>query len=103
LIVDNGCLHGMSDDDRELYVHEVTAAAAPGARLLIVAAPPGGPVRFLGLDDAEVERRFTPTWALLSTADEKMAFANGSGYRHTPVALIRNRFAVRCYLLQRTE
>jgi SAM-dependent methyltransferase len=101
LIVDNGCLHGMSEDDRELYVNEVTTAAAPGARLLIVAAPPGGPVRFLGLDEAEVERRFTPTWTLLSMADEKMAFANGSGYRHTPVALIRNRFAVRWYLLQR--
>jgi SAM-dependent methyltransferase len=100
LIVDNGCLHGMSDDDRDLYVKEITAAAAPGARLLIVAAAPGGPVRFLGLDEAEVERRFTPTWTLLSSAGEKMAFANDSGYRHTPIALIRNRFAVGCYLLQ---
>lgn len=103
LIVDNGCLHGMSDGDRDLYVQEITAAAAPGARLLIVAAPPGGPVRFLGLDRAEVERRFTPAWTLLSTAAEKMAFANGPAYRHTPVALIRNRFAVRCYLLQRQQ
>jgi SAM-dependent methyltransferase len=101
LILDNGCLHGMSDGDRDLYVKEITAAAAPGARLLVVAAPPGGPVRFLGLDQAEVERRFTPTWTVLSTAEEKLAFANGSRYRHTPVALIRNRFAVRCYLLQR--
>jgi SAM-dependent methyltransferase len=42
LIVDNGCLHGMSDGDRDLYVREITAAAAPGARLLIVAAKPGG-------------------------------------------------------------
>jgi SAM-dependent methyltransferase len=102
LIVDNGCLHGMSDGDRDLYVQEITAAAAPDARLLIVAAPPGGPIRMLGLDEAEVERRFTPTWSLLSTADEKMAFANGSAYRYTPVALIRNRFTARCYLLQRT-
>jgi SAM-dependent methyltransferase len=101
LIVDNGCLHGMSDDDRDLYVQEITAAAAPGARLLIVAAPPGGPIRLLGLDEAEVARRFTPAWTLLSTADERMAFANGSAYRHTPITLIRNRFAVRCYLLQR--
>src|SRR5262249_41360166 len=76
-IVDNGCLHGMSDGDRDLYVQEITGAAAPGARLLIVGAPPGGPVRFLGLDQAEVERRFTPAWTLLSTAEEKMAFANG--------------------------
>ena len=101
LIVDNGCLHGMSDTDRDLYVQEITAAAAPGAQLLIVAAPPGGPFRFLGLDAAEVEHRFTPAWTLLSTAAEKIAFANGSPYRHTPIASIRNRFAVRCYLLQR--
>ena len=101
-IVDNGCLHGMSDGDRDLYVEEITGVAAPGARLLIVAAPPGGPVRLLGLDQVEVERRFTPGWTLLSTAEQKMAFANGSAYRHTPVQLIRNRFAVRCYVLQRT-
>jgi SAM-dependent methyltransferase len=102
LMVDNGCLHGMSDDDRDLYVEEITAAAAPGARLVIVAAPPGGPVRFLGLDEAEVRSRFTPTWTLLSSAVEKTVFANDSGYRHTPIALIRNRFAVRCYLLELT-
>jgi hypothetical protein len=28
-IVDNGCLHGMSDDDRDHYVHEVTAVGPP--------------------------------------------------------------------------
>jgi SAM-dependent methyltransferase len=100
LIVDNGCLHGMSDGDRDLYVQEITRVAAPGAHLLIVAAPPGGPVRLLGLDQAEVERRFTPAWTLLSTGAEKMAFANESAYRHTPVQLIRNRFAVRSYVLQ---
>jgi SAM-dependent methyltransferase len=102
LIVDNGCLHGMSDGDRDLYVQEITAAAAPDARLLIAAAPPGGPVRLLGLDQAEVERRFTPRWTLVSAADEKMVFANGSRYQHTPIASIRNRFAVRCYLLEHT-
>jgi SAM-dependent methyltransferase len=102
LMVDNGCLHGISDDDRDLYVKEITAAAAPGARLAIVAAPPGGPVRFLGLGEAEVQRRFTPTWTLVSSVAEKMPFANNSGYRHTPIALIRNRFAVRCYVLQLT-
>jgi SAM-dependent methyltransferase len=102
LIVDNGCLHGMSDGDRDLYVQEITAAAAPGARLLIVAAKPGGPVRFLGLDQAEVERRFTPAWTLLSTAEERPAFAEGAANRHTPIALIQNRFAVCCYVLRRT-
>jgi hypothetical protein len=28
LIVDNGCLHGMSAEDRDAYVREVTAVAA---------------------------------------------------------------------------
>jgi 2-polyprenyl-3-methyl-5-hydroxy-6-metoxy-1,4-benzoquinol methylase len=101
LIVDNGCLHGMSDGDRDLYVQQITGAAAPGAFLVIVAAPPGGPVRMLGLDQEEVERRFTPAWKLVSTTAEKMVFANASAYRHTPVALIRNRFAAHCYVLQR--
>ena len=42
LIVDNGCLHGMSDEDRHDYVREVTAAAAPDARLLLVEFIAGG-------------------------------------------------------------
>jgi SAM-dependent methyltransferase len=102
LIVDNGCLHGMSDGDRDLYVQEITAAAAPGARLLIVAAKPGGPIGFLGLDEAEVERRFVPAWTLLSASDERLAFGKGPANRYTPVALVRNRFVVHCYVLQRT-
>jgi SAM-dependent methyltransferase len=101
LIVDNGCLHGMSEGDRDLYVREITAAAASGAHLLIVGAKPGGPVRFLGLDQAEVERRFMPAWTLLSTAQETMAFPDESAPRHTPIALIRNRFVAHCYVLQR--
>jgi SAM-dependent methyltransferase len=101
LIVDNGCLHGMSDGDRDLYVQEITAAAAPSAQLLIVAAKPGGPIGFLRLDRAEVERRFTPGWTVLSTVEEQLAFANGPANRYTPVAFVRNRFAANCYLLQR--
>jgi len=101
LIVDNGCLHGMSDGDRDLYVQEITAAAATGARLLIVAAKPGGPIGFLGLDEAEVERRFTPGWTVVSAAEERLAFANGPANRYTPVAFVRNRFVAHCYVLQR--
>jgi 2-polyprenyl-3-methyl-5-hydroxy-6-metoxy-1,4-benzoquinol methylase len=101
LIVDNGCLHGMSDGDRGLYVQEITAAAAPDATLLIVGAKPGGPVGFLGLDEAEVQRRFTPTWTVLSVAEEPMTFANRPANRYTPIAFVRNRFAANCYVLQR--
>src|ERR1700738_3734218 len=101
LIVDNGCLHGMSDGDRDLYVQEITTAAVPGARLLIVGAKPGGPVRFLGLGQAEVERRFTPAWTLVATAEEGLEPPNDVAGRHTPIALIQNRFAVHSYMLQR--
>jgi SAM-dependent methyltransferase len=102
LIVDNGCLHGMSDGDRDLYVQEIAAAAAPGARLLLVAAKPGGPIGFLGLDEAEVERRFTPAWTVLSATEEPLAFAKGPANRYTPIAFVRNRFTANCYVLQRT-
>jgi SAM-dependent methyltransferase len=101
LIVDNGCLHGMSDGDRDLYVQEIAAAAAPDATLLIVGAKPGGPVGFLGLDEAEVARRFTPVWTVLSVAEEPLAFENRPANRYTLIAFIRNRFAANCYVLQR--
>ncbi len=91
----------MSDSDRDLYVQEITAAAAPDARLLIVAAKPGGPVGFLGLDEAEVKRRFTPAWTVLSAAEEPVAFAKGPANRYTPIAFVRNRFTANCYVLER--
>jgi ubiquinone/menaquinone biosynthesis C-methylase UbiE len=71
LIVDNGCLHNMSDGDRDAYVREVTAVAAPDARLLIVAFQPGGRFGVRGVQPAEMERRFTSAWTLLSTGSER--------------------------------
>jgi hypothetical protein len=61
----------MSDGDRDAYVREVTAVAAPGARLLIVAFLPGGRFGVRGAHQAEMERRFTSTWTLLSTGSER--------------------------------
>lgn len=96
VIVDNGCFHGMSDDDRDLYVQEISAAAAPGARLLMIAFKPSGRFGPAGVDQTEIERRFTPAWALLSAADEP---------RWTPQGGIAGRFATRfaarSYVLQR--
>lgn len=71
LIVDNGCLHNMSDDDRDAYVREVSAMAAPDARLFVVAFVPGGRLGVRGIDRAELERRFTPKWTLVSAGDER--------------------------------
>jgi SAM-dependent methyltransferase len=58
LIVDNGCLHNMSDGDRDAYVREVSAVTAPDALLLILAFLPGGRFGVRGVDPAEMERRF---------------------------------------------
>jgi SAM-dependent methyltransferase len=71
LIVDNGCLHNMNDDDRDSYVREVSAVAASDGRLLIVAFIPGGRFGVRGIDRAEVERRFAAGWTLLSAGDER--------------------------------
>jgi len=96
VIVDNGCFHGMSDVDRDLYVHEISGAAAPGARLLMIAFVPGGPVGPAGADQAEIERRFTPGWTLLSAADEpRWTAKNGFAARFAA------RFTARSYVLQR--
>ncbi len=71
LIVDNGCIHNMSDVDRDAYVRQVSAIAARDARLLIVAFLPKGRIGVPGIDYAEMQRRFSPEWTLLSTADER--------------------------------
>jgi SAM-dependent methyltransferase len=71
LIVDNGCLHNMNDDDRDAYVREVSAVAAADARLLIVAFLPGGRFGVRGVDRTEIERRFAPGWTLVSAGSER--------------------------------
>jgi len=83
LIVDNGCLHNLRDDDRDAYVREISAVAAPDARLLIVAFAPGGSIGVPGIEPAEIERRFAPGWVLLSAGDEPEAGRAGrSGALH---------------------
>lgn len=76
LIFDSGCLHGMSDDARDRYVAELGAIAAPETRLLIFAFTPGGQTGVRGVDHAEIERRFTPQWNLISAADDSDMTSN---------------------------
>jgi SAM-dependent methyltransferase len=71
LLVDNGCLHNISDGDRDAYVRQVSAVAAPDARLLIVAFLPGGRFGVRGVEPAEMERRFAAAWTLLSAGHER--------------------------------
>jgi cyclopropane fatty-acyl-phospholipid synthase-like methyltransferase len=77
LIVDNGCLHGMSPEDRDAYVREVTAVAAPDARLLLVEFVTGGSYGVPGIDPDEVKKRFAADWTLLSSGDEPALDHNG--------------------------
>jgi len=77
LIVDNGCLHGMSAEDRDGYVREVAAVAAPSGRLLLVEFIPGGSFGVPGIDPAEVERRFAADWMPLSSGSEPAMNHNG--------------------------
>jgi SAM-dependent methyltransferase len=82
VIVDNGCLHNMSDADRDAYVREVSAVAAPGARLLIVAFQPGGRFGVRGVQPTEMERRFTADWTQLSTGSERQLDQEQTPARH---------------------
>jgi SAM-dependent methyltransferase len=90
LIVDNGCLHGMNDEDRNDYVREVTAAAAPDARLLVVAFIPGGTYGVPGIEPSEVARRFAGPWTMLSSGSE-------------PAMHPKGKDVVRYYLFQRAS
>lgn len=98
LIVDNGCLHNMSDADREAYVREVSAVAAPDARLFVVAFRPGGRFGVPGVEPAEMESRFCAAWTLLSAGDEgdldEARLGRGTAREQTPA---------RYYLFQRRD
>ena len=77
LIVDNGCLHGMSPEDRDAYVREVAAVARPQARLLLVEFVPGSSLGVPGIDPDEVKQRFAADWTLLSWGSEPELDHNG--------------------------
>jgi SAM-dependent methyltransferase len=77
LIIDNACLHGMSDEDRYDYVREVTAAAAPDGRLLLIQFMPGGAYGVPGIEPSEVAERFEGAWTLLSSGSEPAMKHNG--------------------------
>ena len=80
LIINNGCLHNLTDKDRDAYVREVSAVAAPDARLLIGALDPGEQFGVRGITQAEIERRFTPAWTLLSAGDAPEMERFGKGH-----------------------
>ena len=88
LIVNNGCLRNMNDDDRDSYVREVSAVAAPNARLLIVAFVPGGQFGVRGIDSSEM-------WNGVSHPAGRCALPTSEGQE-----LDREKTPTRYYLFQ---
>jgi SAM-dependent methyltransferase len=69
LILDFGCLHTLPADQRQAYVRSVSAAAGPGATLLLYgfARPPRLAPMQAGLTEGEVRQRFESAgWDLIS-------------------------------------
>jgi SAM-dependent methyltransferase len=67
LILDLGCFHSLPEERRDAYVAGVTAAAAPGATMLLFGFL-DGPRRWPrppGLRDGEIERRFGSAYDLV--------------------------------------
>jgi len=75
LLLDFGCFHTMSQDQRTDYVKSITGVAAPNAQLLLFALEPRGFFRLWprGARRADIERHFLPGWDLTwSASEEKM-------------------------------
>ena len=67
LAFDRGCFHCLNDRERSAYAAGVTALAAPGATLLIMAfAPSRVPAAPHGVVDTEIVARFDG-WELSAT------------------------------------
>jgi SAM-dependent methyltransferase len=71
LLLDRGCFHDFTDDQREQYARGVSAVSGPGALLLLFAFQPRrrgfGP---RGVTPAELTRHFGGDWQLLSSTPD---------------------------------
>jgi SAM-dependent methyltransferase len=77
LLLDVGCLHGLADGPRQQAADTITAAAKPGATLLMLAFAPGwrGPAP-RGIDPARIPALF-PQWDLASSRPADEITVNG--------------------------
>ena len=70
LAFDRGCFHGLNDRQRAAYAAGVTALAAPGATLLMMAfAPSRVPVAPVGVEQTDLVAR-CDGWELSSTESD---------------------------------
>lgn len=67
LVIDIGCLHGLTPDQRQRYAAHLARLAAPGATYLLYAFQPGqSPTgRAIGISPDGVRARFGPAFALV--------------------------------------
>lgn len=64
LVFDFGCYHGLKPAQRARYAQGVTALAAPGATLLMMAFTKALPPVPSGVSESELRERFGPGWDL---------------------------------------
>jgi SAM-dependent methyltransferase len=70
LVLDNGCLHGLSENERAGWAATVGQLAAPGATLLVRAAPPrrGPGVGPAGIRESAMDELLDPDWSRTTRA-----------------------------------
>jgi SAM-dependent methyltransferase len=73
LLFDFGCYHGLNRDQRARYAEGVTALAAPGATLLMMAFTKALPPVPSGVSETELRERFGPAWDLAWTKTGEQA------------------------------
>jgi SAM-dependent methyltransferase len=100
LILDFGCFHTLPEDQRDAYVDSISAAAAPGARLLVFGfgKPPKYAPMAAGISTTEVQRRFVgPRWTLLRAHRATSDAIEVAGAR------VDRSFELWCFQLQRRQ
>jgi SAM-dependent methyltransferase len=65
LVFDFGCYHGLKPEQRDRYAAGVTALAAPGATLLMMAFTRPVPPVTSGVTEPELRERFGNAWELI--------------------------------------
>jgi SAM-dependent methyltransferase len=74
IVIDRGCFHGLSDDERARCAAGVMSVTAPRARLLMLAFHPRrrgvGP---RGVTREQIEAHFAPNWELVASAPDQEA------------------------------
>jgi SAM-dependent methyltransferase len=70
LVFDRGCFHDLPEATRAAYVRGVTAAAEPGATLLMLAFEPNRKPGPAGVAEDEVRTRFADGWRFVSREDD---------------------------------